>query len=436
MNKHIPFRWLRWLGWITPDLFEADHAKRPWWRVLVAAGLTAILLVLSVILMMAFDDAYKGDLPAPWIVFIRGIGYCLDQAGTVVAELWEAEWTFLSIVSILLSSLFYLIPVVLTLIPWEMSRAGRGRQFAHAMRALVYGPRACFIVTAALCQAYYLIADLFGDLLFNNLWMLMIGMLVWAVVMARIFRLAGVKVPCEPAHVNTTFCQGCGYDLRATDPVGRCSECGKPVVESLGPGVRTEQPRFCWQGGWGEWMKMTWQLWRRPRTVLTRMPVFSEELPARRYAVRTAWIAAWVSAIIWIKFFSAQNEIDELNEFLLVGIIAWTITYFVYRMAPGICGWVAWLTDRLHFRPAAMHQAGQCGAWVSAVLLLFGLIQAAAGLGLFFLEESLHVSRWGPSWEIFMMGMALVWYLMLPGWILIAGLIARYWLSSLRFANR
>ena len=137
---------------------------------------------------------------------------------------------------------------------------------------LVYAARGVSSIVTDYAQALSPVLLIFALL---SMWT--IGVLIVAV--RREYR--GPQDFPEP---HDPWCDDCGYILSGIDPAGRCPECGRPIVDSLGPDIRPPTP-------WDRRPRFTnvrlvaaqlWAIARRPRTLFFSMPTLSGQAAAQR----------------------------------------------------------------------------------------------------------------------------------------------------------
>ncbi len=126
-----------------------------------------------------------------------------------------------------------------------------------------------------------------------------------AVAAAWFAYLSGRVVESVPSSAATDLpprCEGCGYDLTHVSAEGRCTECGRPVCDSLVPG------RTRWGSDWAArrtavaWVSTACEVLFRPTafygSLQVRRPLVDDRGFARvNYALLAVLAGAWVGCM-------------------------------------------------------------------------------------------------------------------------------------------
>ena len=161
------------------------------------------------------------------------------------------------------------------------------------------------------------------------------------------------RVP-EPGEI---LCSGCGYVLTGLDPQGRCPECGKPIIDSIG----TERTAPLWEssqtagasGPLGKFLTTSSQVIYRPARFYRTLNVRGELLPARRFA-RWHWalasllfgLAGAVHAV-WYTYYAAPSMPTFYGgAWGLFIAMVFGLTILTYLFLDGITRLAAWLTSK------------------------------------------------------------------------------------------
>jgi len=146
-------------------------------------------------------------------------------------------------------------------------------------------------------------------------------------------------VPAE----SDLLCEGCGYTLNGLPETGRCPECGKPIVESVGSD-RVLPP---WED-----VPNRWSLWKTTVQVIFRPTQFYRTLATRRDArpallfAKREWAAAsflfglaagihatWYSENYGTRFFHAVPGFALLFLLMIFSYVAlWSTTEIAARL--------------------------------------------------------------------------------------------------------
>jgi len=120
-------------------------------------------------------------------------------------------------------------------------------------------------------------------------------------------------------------CDVCGYDLRAAASDGRCPECGKPVVESLGQANRplTEWERHPSWLRLGAVFRQLYQLVFAPRSLFYSMPTREGQRAAQHWLIGSMVLVGLEAYLI-------------VPSFAAVGVFEWWIGLFAGGLAVAV----------------------------------------------------------------------------------------------------
>ena len=123
---------------------------------------------------------------------------------------------------------------------------------------------------------------------------LILALLIW-------LRALQTPPPTSTGQERADRCRQCGYDLRFLDMEGRCPECGVPIAESLGPGVRVAPE---WETATtallpSAWLATTLAVLRERGRFFARMPAWSGQARARSYVLVNS---AFASLLAFLGF--------------------------------------------------------------------------------------------------------------------------------------
>lgn len=194
--------------------------------------------------------------------------------------------------------------------------------------------------------------------------------------------------PCD----HPPLCEWCGYNLNHAPADGRCSECGRPVEESLGPGVRAGSP---WEhraavGRWAAWRQCAWEAMLRPAT-------FGRRLRLRTRVTAHGWyLASCIPLLIacawggWIGFyvaiekrnpFAADNQ-NVVGVFIMAAVFTTAFLVAVQCLAAWATGTGFAYRDRRNLLPVTI----QAAAYLCPYLVLWTLFAGFAAVAVVLLE--------------------------------------------------
>src|SRR6185437_7292348 len=151
-----------------------------------------------------------------------------------------------------------------------------GTGFVH-----IWGPvtTSVFIVVIAYRYAPDL-AFILGPLLVT-----LSALILWAFAALVIAVRRDYRTPSDMPQPHDPTCDDCGYNLVAANLHGRCPECGKPVIESIGPDIR---PVTAWERNpsllnFKTIRHQLARLIRHPRKLFLDMPMLTGQSAAHRW---------------------------------------------------------------------------------------------------------------------------------------------------------
>jgi hypothetical protein len=107
--------------------------------------------------------------------------------------------------------------------------------------------------------------------------------------------------PADMPKRPEPLCEKCGYNLSVSPMDGRCPECGRPVIESLGPGVRVPTP---WERS-GQWWnplaiaRVARDMVFHPMQTFARMPGYTGKNMVERWLVVSVVLIAAEAFFLW-----------------------------------------------------------------------------------------------------------------------------------------
>ncbi len=211
-----------------------------------------------------------------------------------------------------------------------------------------------------------------------------------------LYRASGTRLPSPPI-VRPPTCEFCGYNLQGTPADTRCSECGEPVVRSLGPEVR---PGTCWEhrGDLGRvraWGRCALQAVFDPKAVGRSIRVATAGRAHRRFALYPL-VSIWLA--YYLMMLAAYAIDQEKNPFIAErGNVAWlvapmagsTMAVFAFMgglMVAGILGMIRSLQVSRNLLSAA----GQLACYLTGYLAVWSWFSAAlAVLAMYAIKQGL-----------------------------------------------
>jgi len=225
------------------------------------------------------------------------------------------------IMGVLIAEFFSLLPFA--------ARPGSNRTCArHVLRAVLLSTSAIWLGAAAykvlnLLMTWYVQHSHNRDFLAfpdNIVALVMFVSVLLFVVLFVHARAVGVeyRVAGDLPKPRDPLCDVCGYDLCAAAADGRCPECGRPVVESLGPDVRPPS-------GWEmhpSFLRLTTvggqfaRLYTSPMRMFSGLPLLSGHHAAR------CWLAGMLTLVGVLAFWIVEG-LHAVSPDLLRGPTDW-----------------------------------------------------------------------------------------------------------------
>jgi hypothetical protein len=143
-------------------------------------------------------------------------------------------------------------------------------------------------------------------------------------------------------------CEACGYDIHLAEMDGKCSECGKPVAESLDPEFRKPT---AWERttNFAAAKEQLHEIISEPRRLLSRMPTATGQPEAQKWMLRSmvivGFFAAWTIPLLalLLKYgYIGKNAAPWTRN--LPEEIEWTGEIFVLIALGGIAMGILWAT--------------------------------------------------------------------------------------------
>lgn len=158
----------------------------------------------------------------------------------------------------------------------------------------------CFAITAV----FWFRIVFPGDIMLANYYRILSPMLLtlsalgfWSwIVLVRIVRL-DYRTEADLPETHDPWCDVCGYNLIAAQVSGRCPECGRPVLESIGDHKRlpTEWEQNPTPLRLGAVFRQLSLLVWRPRTLFFSMPTLCGQRAAQRWLIMSLALMALVA---------------------------------------------------------------------------------------------------------------------------------------------
>ncbi len=250
-----------------------------------------------------------------------------------------------------------------------------------------------------------------------------------------------------PPRDHPPLCEWCGYNLTHAPADGRCSECGRPVEESLGPGVRTGAPwgHRAVVGRWAAWRQCAWEAMIRPAT-------FGRRLRLRTRVTAHGWYCAtciplfmtcaWVG---WFGFyvaiekrspFAADNQ-EVLGVFSMAAVFTTAFLVAVLCLGASFAGVLFASPDRRNLLPVAI----QAAAYLCPFLVLWTLFAGSAAVAVVLLEPVYREISQGVGVGLLQLfsptGLQrMSWVLANLGWLAVYFVLVAKVTSGARYANR
>jgi hypothetical protein len=206
-------------------------------------------------------------------------------------------------------------------------------------------------------------------------------LILWAFAALIIAVRRDYRTQADLPQPHDPTCDDCGYNLVAADLHGRCPECGKPVIESIGPDIR---PVTAWERNpsllnFQTIRHQLARLIREPRKLFLDMPTLTGQPAAHRWLLYSLLLilmqAFLIVPALWFFEFRGDSPftLDYIWGGLIVGIM-WAI--FALMMVgietAGIAGF-----SKMKGHPVYLAAAAKVTAYSSPLMLLWVLLGAA-----------------------------------------------------------
>jgi len=256
-----------------------------------------------------------------------------------------------------------------------------------------------------------------------------------------LFRAVGARRGVAPIARPPT-CETCGYNLVAAAADGRCPECGEPVADSLGPGVRAGT---LWQrrhevGAWHAWWQCAQDITARPTRFGRQVQATTASTDHRRFLM-FALVAVFVIGAAGANAAFSVEDPDfvarDLDEALAIGVTFGSLSILLLMAlvctAAGAIGSVYALLEKRNLTAAATQMA----AYLSGYLVLWAVIGAATASGAITLTTTRGFRNLAQSWNVDVDTLAFVVWLSLNA-VFVIHYYALVWraTAAARYANR
>lgn len=418
--------------------FYPGVASRVWLsispaRAAIVAGINLVLMAAWGVLVVASRNAwdrhllrhvnYLGEyVDAPASRFLQVIGALPGQMWEGYSELQLVDQLAIVVAAIMLTATFLAMQFFL-LMPFA-ARPGANRPCVqHVLRTVLLGTGFVHIWSPVVAATFVLfivyryppgLENIIAPLL-----VVLMSLVAWALAglifaARREYRRRG---DYPQAHDPT--CDRCGYNLVASDPAGRCPECGKPVAESLGPQVRLPTP---WERrptllnvkAIGRQLA---QLVRRPQELFVSMPTLTGQSAAHRWLAGALVVVGAAAFFIVPAFnFFQLSEIDWTNS-VAGGVAVGMVWSILALMMVGIETAGIATFSRMKGHPVSLGTAAKVTAYSAPLMLPWVFMGGAQLLGIYWWNESYFVHYGLRTNQVIMMGSltlahigGLLWY--------------------------
>jgi hypothetical protein len=198
-----------------------------------------------------------------------------------------------------------------------------------------------------------------------------------------------------PSTARPPTCETCGYNLTAAPMEGRCPECGDPVVNSLGPGVRPGTP---WQRRREVGFRQAW--WRCCVDPVVRPSWFGRQVQVTSDKGDHRWFLAMHLAPVFVVGAigiglcyvadTGRNPLREREMILAIGPLAGYLTaalMLLYAMfGAGLLGILRGLDHKRNLMSATMQMA----SYLSGYVMLWAVFAGALGAVVLASKELFH----------------------------------------------
>lgn len=218
------------------------------------------------------------------------------------------------------------------------------------------------------------------ELIFLPLGALLVLWFFWAYL-----RAVGIERNVPPVE-RPPMCESCGYNLTTMSMDARCPECGRPVIESLGPQARLG-PAWARRNQNDKpvsWWSTTKQAIRAPSKFGAQLRTTSHETAHRASMLRALPFVFVVGAAALFMLYYITIDPDFASNDLLIAIILFGLFGSACVLGTVGCAlnnastvglFLSWRCRR-NMLPAAM----QAASYLSGYLLLWSIFGAASGL--------------------------------------------------------
>jgi len=350
--------------WLTPRRTATRCQHTPLWAAWLAHLLAALIAVVVVVGGLAIMGARLGTPGA------RVAGSAVDAIMQPLATIWaepllSRRWFVLMLADLLRLETVFLGAAII-LVSWSAQDEPLRQTWRHALRtawlwtgsfipflvllfAVLIPLRHCvrewfktvyFLGQRLGLRDYYFWWDTKTWLAANDEWVIAVS--VTALVLWILFVLlrAGATPRESTPPDRTPVCETCGYDLSHTPADSRCPECGVPVDESIGAGVR--QPTA----------------WERP-----------EGLPRLGALVRCG-LAAAIRPSRFFRRMQTRRGLPRARAFMVVHFA------LIMLLCPALGSWVTWWDGW----PDILPSTADCLFW--GLFTLWWTLSAASLVGI------------------------------------------------------
>jgi hypothetical protein len=277
-----------WFGWIV-----VYHATIEWYRSapggIISEPMSAFLGSVDYGRRTTWLNMFRATLHSDWSLVRH----------TPMVEIIPAVGGFL-IMWFLCGAMLYFI-----LLPF-VARHGSNRACAlHVLKASLLGTGMSHLAGAALVVLVIANARPRGgadmnDDLAQNLAVMCLMCIYGAITLTHAAKV-DYRRPKDMPKTPEPLCELCGYNLSVSPMEGRCPECGRPVLESLGPDVRTPT---LWERRPQWWnpvviVRVAWAMVFHPMRVFARMPGYSGKNLVERWLVVSTFLVAVEAFFLW-----------------------------------------------------------------------------------------------------------------------------------------
>lgn len=254
----------------------------------------------------AFFSAAAGAIADANVQGFRELGYA-DRFAAVAGSLL--------CLGLLLVVLFFM------LMPFT-ARPGANKAAArHAARAVLLGTSAVHFwglaFTACFIYFFFRHYPVQPEDVLSLLFACFCGLVLWNLIaLVRAVRI-DYRRPADFPQPKEPLCENCGYNLTMARADGRCSECGRPVADSLAPDIRPGTPweRRASLGRFSAVAMQLRQLFRAPRALFFTTPTLAGQRDAQRWLIGSllaiGFAAAWIVPGFYVLDYLTDTRYDR-----------------------------------------------------------------------------------------------------------------------------